>query len=174
MDQMHWNSVGENKWITKRSVCKHPPDVVKELSDSCILISAMRVEQGRHEPGHSPPSARVLHHCRLCFSTLLHCEHPCAWTHRYILNNSDPHPQKDYVTPQSAKCSQGIGWLSPTLPATLRATWGNNRSGRGKPSQEFHFTSALSHFLPNRNLSNVLRAPPGRGKLPHFTCNTPF
>lgn len=85
-----------------------------------------------------------------------------------------PHPQKDYVTPQSAKCSQGIGWLSPTLPATLWATWGNNRSGRGKPSQEFHFTSALSHFLPNRNLSNVLRAPPGRGKLPHFTCNNPF
>lgn len=103
MDQMHWNSVGENKWITKRSVCKHPPDVVKELSDSCILISAMRVEQGRHEPGHSPPSARVLHHCRLCFSTLLHCEHPCAWTHRYILNNSDPPPPKRLRNPTKCK-----------------------------------------------------------------------
>lgn len=142
MDQMHWNSVGGNKWITKRSVCKHPTDVVKELSDSCILISAMRVEQGRHEPGHSPPSARVLHHCRLCFSTLLHCEHPCAWMHRYILNNSDPPTPKRLRNPTKCKAFSRH-WV--TIPKLFRWHFGplGETIGVGEENPPRSFTSLL-------------------------------
>lgn len=94
--------------------------------------------------------------------------------HRYILNNSDPHPQlhRPKITQPRKVLSvlKAVGAYPQLLQQHFGPLGGNNQSGRGKPSQEFHFTSALSHFLPNRNLSNVLRTPPGRGKLPHFTC----
>lgn len=74
---------------------------------------------------------------------------------------------KDYVNQQKCKVFSRQ-WV--TMPNSSGDSLGHlgqtiGVRGGGEGSQEFHFTSAPSHFLPNRNLSKVLATPPRRGEM---------
>lgn len=71
--------------------------------------------------------------------------------HCYILNNSSP----DYITYIVQRHLKAFTDYSKVFQGHFRPL---GETIEGKPSQEFHITSAWSHFLPNRNSSNTLCA----------------